>query len=301
MRTDIDSLDCGPDWLTVTTENAASSRYLRGVSEKYMGLNHERRPWHFLAYVGRTWHDPAGTGGVAFGERLAGDSAIMQVWGELSNTIGQVLHLEHGRVTRCDLQVTVLHSQPTESIRDMLGTLDGTSHKYLALIPVGPEGGTLYIGARGSDMFARMYDKGVQLGGGIPARTLWRYEVEYKRKCAADAALGVWAVGISSADRRDFILRNVEHYFREHGVPTPFVAGSENHHSVVRYGTRQQDAQKTLLWLSQQVQPAILRLAYGGHAEAVAEALGLTVKDGVPYWDAVEVVPTQQLDFWPQA
>lgn len=298
MNTEVDSLDLGPDWLTVTTDTTHKTAFLRVAAEAYTADHKQTRPWRFLGYVGRTWHDPAGKGGIAYGERNGGTLGILQTWGEWSNVVGHQLCNGQNRVTRCDLQVTVLHKAPTENVYDLVAGLDGSLHKYTAIVPVGPEGGTLYIGSRASDKFGRMYDKGAQLKGDIPLRTLWRYEVEYKRKVARGIASVLWAHDMDPAGRREYIMHSVETFFREHGIPTPFMAGSDSHHAVVRYATRQEDAERTLQWLSQQVHPAVLRLAYGGHADAVALALGLTVKDGAPSWETVDIIPAEQLDFF---
>lgn len=299
MDNSIDSLDLGPDWITVTTDHYGKTMALRAFSEGHLHATCVPKPWRFLNYIGRTMHDPSGRGGMAYGERHGGEQGILQAWGELSNRVGHELATQPVRVSRVDLQVTVLHKAAQPRVRDFLHDLDNLGHHYNAVIPVGQEGGTLYIGHRSSDIFGRMYDKGAQLGLAIPPSTLWRYEVEYKRAPAINAAAHMWRSGMTPDDRRDFIMRNVETFFREHGIPTPFVAGADNHHAVVRYATRQADSERTLKWLSQQVHPAILRLSLEGKAEQVAKAMGLTVTDGVPTFDVLDIVPAEQYELWP--
>jgi hypothetical protein len=46
------------------------------------------------------------------------------------------------------------------------------------------------------------------------------------------------------------------------------------------------------------VKPAVFRLALDGKADAVAEALGLGVVDGMPVFESAEVLPDSQLPFW---
>lgn len=313
MNTDIDSLDMGPDWLTVTAQGYSHVERLRRQSDRYVHGLGAPRPWRWLGYVGRRYHDSGGKGGTAYGEKDGGELAVFQAWGALASLCGtgivcgerfwmpgdSALSPDGGpRVTRCDLQVTVLHKAPTPSIRDILDELPLSEHHFSAIVPLNLEGGTLYIGHRSSDIFGRLYDKGAQMGGDLPLRQMWRYEVEYKRRPAAEIAASMWGPCTTTDDRRVLILTNVETFFRERGVPVPFAAPVDNHHSVVRFSTRQQDSEKTLRWLTQQVQPAIMRLSLGGKAEAVAEALGLTVMDGVPTFEAMETLPMEQLDFF---
>jgi hypothetical protein len=313
VNCDIDSLDTGPDWLTVTAQGFNHVERLRRQADRYihgLGASH---PWRWLGYVGRRYHDAGGKGGTAYGEKGGGELAVFQAWGALASLCGtgiitgerfwmpgdSVLHPEGGpKVTRCDLQVTVLHKEPTLPIRDILDELPSDKHHFSAIVPLDVSGGTLYIGHRSSDIFGRLYDKGAQMGGDLPPRMLWRYEVEYKRAPAAAVAAGLWGPCTSTEDRRGMILTNVEAFFRERGLPVPFTAPTDTHHSVVRFATRQEDAEKTLRWLTQQVQPAILRLSLEGNAERVAEALGLCVVDGVPSFESFDDIPTQQIDFF---
>lgn len=312
MNSDVDALDTGPDWLTVTAVGASHVERLMRQATRYVygfGATHQ---WRWLGYVGRRYHDSEGAGGCAYGEKGAGEMGVFQAWGEFANRCGRgivcgerywlpgdsMTSADVGpKVTRVDLQVTVLHAAPTPSIHDILAQLPRDKHHFSAVVPLNEEGGTLYIGHRASDMFARLYDKGAQLGGPIPPRLLWRYEVEYKRKPAQECATNLWGPTTTADDRRGYILKNVEHFFREHGMPVPFMAPADDLHSVIRYGTRQQDAEKTLKWLTQQVHPAILRLSLEGKADAVAEALGLTVMDGVPTFEAREITDYGQTDF----
>ena len=312
MTTPVDSLDTGPDWITITATGARHVERLRRQAVVWLDGIAPPRAWRFLGYCGRRVHDPEGCGGVAYGERGGGDDAILQAWGAMASIVGTalvcgqrmwvpgdgVLHPETGpKVTRCDLQVTVLHSEPTPTIRGILDMLPSGKHHFSAVVPLNLEGGTLYCGHRSSDIYGRLYDKGVQLGDEIPPCMLWRYEVEYKRAPARAMAAGLWGPCTTSDERRAVILTNVDAFFRERGIPVPFDSPADDHHSVVRFATRQQDDEKTLRWLTQQVQPAILRLSQGGNTQRVVEALGLTVEDGVPTFESMESIPAQQLSF----
>ncbi|GAH21284.1 unnamed protein product, partial [marine sediment metagenome] len=98
---------------------------------------------------------------------------------------------------------------------------------------------------------------------------------------------------------RTYVLAHVEQFFEEHEVPTPFTISNRHNHSLVRYATRVQDSAKTLKWLTEQVQPAVLRLVHQGHAEQITEALGIGILDGVPTFETVEEIPADQMLLWP--
>jgi len=291
-------LDAAADWLTVTTQNYEDTEYLQRVAARHLAADLGARPWSFRDYHGHRRHDSSGKGGIAFADKDAGCYGILQTWGAMSVTVGRQLAADRVRPTRVDLAVTVLHDEPQKSILELLPELKPEEHKLSAIIPLCAEGGTLYIGHRGSDAFGRLYDKGAQLGEQIPPRILWRYEVEYKRKLAEQAAAVFWSNRYDQSDTRDFVVANVERFFREHEVPVPFTSQDVDKASLVRYATRIEDDHRTLKWLSEQVQPAALRLSLNGHHDAVCQALGVSIRDGVPSFETLDVIPPEQLNFW---
>jgi hypothetical protein len=291
-------LDASADWLTVTTQNYADTEYLQRLAARHLGADPGARPWSFRDYHGHRRHDASGKGGIAYADKDAGCRGILQSWGALTATVGRQLASDRVKPTRVDLAVTVLHDEPQKSILDLLPELQPEKHKLSAIIPLCAEGGTLYVGHRGSDAFGRLYDKGAQLGADIPDRLLWRYEVEYKRKLAEQAAGVFWSGRYDQDYGREFVLANVEEFFREHDVPVPFTSKDVDKASLVRYATRIQDDHRTLKWLSEQVHPAVMRLALNGKADAVCQALGVDTRDGVPSFEAEEVIPPYQLTLW---
>ncbi|GAH93796.1 unnamed protein product [marine sediment metagenome] len=295
----ISELDASPDWLTVTTQHVDDTEYLRSISDMYIHSRGASKPWRFRDYVGQRRHDGDGRGGVAFAEKDHGRLGICQAWGALSNIVGRALAKRRLKATRVDLQVTVLHNRSQPAVKDLLDSLPADVHKYTAIVPLNHEGGTLYVGSRSSDAFGRLYDKGAELGADIPPRVLWRYEVEYKRKLAVAMADQIWYSDRSLSQMRTYVLAHVEEFFQKHQVPTPFSVSNRHNHSLVRYATRVQDSAKTLKWLTEQVQPAVLRLVHEGHAEQITEVLGIGVLDGVPTFEAVEEIPAEQMLLWP--
>ena len=296
----VTELDAAPDWLTVTTRNYRDTQYLRSVGVLFIEGARGSTPWRFREFYGRRRHDDLGAGGVAFAEAEAGCHGILQAWGAMSAVIGRAISKTKFKATRVDLAVTVLHAKVQRSIAEMMPDLNTTAHHYSAVIPMNAEGGTLYVGARSSEAFGRMYDKGAQLKGDVPMRRLWRYEVEYKRHLAEQAADDVWYKRMTLEQMRRYVLASVERFFSEHGIPTPFTVADVGKQSLVRYATRIEDNQKTIKWLTEQVQPALLKLIAKGKYAALCEALGVSVIDGVPVFETVEVLPSEQLMMWPE-
>jgi len=292
----IREMDAAADWLTVTTRTYRDTEVLRRIAALWIGEGKTSHPWRFMGYHGRRLHHPGGRGGVAFAEHSEGSHGVLQTWGEMTDVIGRRLADHRLRATRVDLAVTVLHDAPQPPISAMLAALPRSGVAMAGIVPISEEGGTLYVGKRTSDKMGRLYDKGSQLGDDVPPCQLWRFEVEYKRKCAEAAAEQTFYTPMTSDVRRQMIVSNVAQFFRDHAVPVELPDSSHPVHGLVRYATRVQDSERTLKWLSEQVRPAILRLSLDGQADRVWDALGIGVQDGFPYVEAeseeVEDMPT---------
>lgn len=293
-------LDALPDWLTITTDNPRDTQFLRNVGQMFVGSCCNSRAWRFREYTGYRRHDTAGLGGCAWAVANAGEKGIIQAWGSLSQRVGHAVSRKELRATRVDLAVTVLHDHEQMSVHEMLPTLDPGAAQYSGIVPLNTEGGTLYVGHRSSERFGRLYDKGAQLGGDTPHRVLWRYEVELKRSQAEQAAQHIWYSHHPIKDMRTFVLTEVEHFFTQHGVPTPFNVLSNSQHSLLRYATRIRDDQKTIRWLTEQVRPCLFRMIENGHHDAIVDALGVGVRDQVPVFELTESVEAEQYLMWPQ-
>ena len=293
-------LDALPDWLTVTTDTHEHTAYLRAKAQMYIGCTSGARPWRFRDYVGRRRHDAHGEGGIAFGEKSGGSKGVMQTWGPLSLKVARNLGREDLKATRVDLAVTVLHDSPQMSVAELMPTLDPDIASYSGIVPLNNEGGTLYVGSRSSDIYGRLYDKGAQMQCDVPDRVLWRYEIECKRNHAQQAAHEVWSQTRTPEDMRLFVLTEVERFFLAHGVPVPFNIGSNSQHSVLRYATRVQDSKRTIRWLTEQVGPCLMRMIDNGYHDAVVDALGVGVRDGVPTFEMSESVHGDQYLMWPE-
>ena len=295
----IESVDARIDYLTVTTQCGLATRNMRDLAMRVAASLTPSKSWRMLKYVGWIATSPVGDGGVAYGQMSAVRS-ITQIWGELANRwLFDIARDMQGRVTRVDYAVTVLFNEPQSPIHYTLFKLREENGKYTGIIPVGQEGGTLNVGSRGSEKFGRWYDKGAQLGTGMPPRVYWRWEVEYKRSCAMSA----WSNALAARtpeSRKRLIVGNVAEFFRTAGLEFPAVASDVLGYPVVKYATVARSFDRTLQWLEVQVNPALVRLQEAGIGAEACRALGIEGTDCVTVKlnsDAPEVVDLQ-LDFW---
>lgn len=266
------------DWLTAITDSDLDSQHLRTISNRWLGRSLKIRPWAMRGYHGQSGNDLEGyTGGVAYGEKL-GDkdvSSILQAWGDVSIRVGnELLELHHFHVSRMDYAVTVLFSEklPPVSAWD-LGSNTLPSCKVVRIVPEGDEGGTLYVGSRGSDKFGRIYDKGAQLGT-VPPKLYWRWEVEFKGQCARQA-FSNYSECQDPGARRQLVASEVRAFFHDHEIPTPIIRDVSWDRPMIRYATRVRCSNTTIQWLQQQVQPALRNLQGAGRLGDALDALGI--------------------------
>jgi len=262
------------DFATAIVKNPeVAGRVLTGVEHLFHRYPRIRY-WSFLGlYRGRiATSDEKGGGGIASG-RAADGAGIVQSWGKETEVMVQiVLGVTQVHFTRLDMAVTVLFSQPQPCVRELLATLPADKHNYTIIQPANDEGGTLYIGSRRSDVFARLYDKGAELRT-LPGRLLWRYEVELKHRHAERAVAQLFVDSVLPSDRLVCIFENVRHYFTVHAVPFPDVPDAAKQYPVVQYESRVTDDATTLRWFRTQVYPALMRLDGNGKLDQALEAL----------------------------
>lgn len=272
----IDSAEAEPDWLTVVTEGEVDGLKSRSIFEIVSATATRRNGWSVMGYRGSICGDlPDIGGGVAWGCKNLLEASLMQSWGQLSYRVGRMYRdALCGRVSRCDLAVTVLFEVATPPLRKWPIAYQLETREDIRLVlPGGEEGGTLYVGNRGSDCFGRVYDKGAELGT-IPPCLFWRWEVEYKRQAAQTMALGCWGEDDGRARQR-YIGREVAAWFTKREVPLPNWLGDQLGYPVLRYSTRVRSDQTTLKWLRDQVRPAVRRLHEHGHEDQIKKSLGI--------------------------
>lgn len=291
--------DADVDWLSVTAIGESACAKLETVSQHYMGAAPRVYNWQCAGYRGKKGVElppSLGGGGIAYGLRLRDDtlSGLLQCWGGVCRKVEHHIgELEEFRWTRVDLAVTVLFKSPIEGVQDWRCLTDDTKRRLLTRITKdNGEGGTLYVGRRGSETFGRVYDKGAQLGT-FPLRQYWRWEVENLGQHARQLATALM-VSETSADRCAFISGVVGQFFNDAGIPIPSLGVPRAPYPVIQYATRVQSDAITIRWLREQVSPALRRVNGNGKLPEALSALGLegvdlvrleddAVKDGAEY------------------
>lgn len=262
--------ECRLDWLTVTCHKPERrlpfvnlSRELLKLSESQGGL---ARPWHWKRYRG------AHAGGVTWGTR--DDSDILQLSGPYADEWFDTVWTNADNCTRVDLAVTVkigdgigelLRSHEAEAIEAKRAKGTGPNVSL-----IGSEGvpATLYLGTRVSDLFARIYDKGLESGEGDYSGYL-RYELEIK----GDPALSACTWLHSAGDRPSRIRNALFQHLTRRGIQPRFsCVGEPVRIKAVR---PRSDTTTRLAWLSSTVRPTTQALIAKGLWREVFDALEL--------------------------
>src|SRR5215208_6729754 len=180
-----DLISAGVDWITCTARGKDARRALQAQVEPILqqeaSAGVEVSVARLRDYVG--WKVP----GVVYGTRDADDLCILSA--SHAARLWKNVALAATNVSRLDLQATVwTHGeQPALSrwyyqrVRRQKPSR-GKPRTY-SLIQTHPHGDTLYVGKRQSDCYGRVYDYATAHKT-APARTVWRYEVEFKRDMA---------------------------------------------------------------------------------------------------------------------
>lgn len=178
-------LSSGVDWITATAQNgftrADMMEYARHERDRLIEAGETIKTGYRLGYYG--WQ----VEGFFHGQREG--SSIIVASGALADRVWRPVSNVSDNVARLDLQVTVatptdqphLGVQAAEALRG--GIPRKVRVKNATLITSQPQGETLCLGKRTSDQYGRLYDKASEAQMGAP-RSIWRYEVELKRRSA---------------------------------------------------------------------------------------------------------------------
>lgn len=258
------------DWLTVTATARGKRDGLRALGLELVKLSaddgNDLRDWHWKGYVG------SHAGQATFGVR--DDSTILQLSGDYADKWFDYAYVTSDHCTRIDLAVTVGRNEGDgnlcqQHLAEILRWKAETG-RTLATKTICDDDrpNTLYLGSRSSDLFARVYDKALELGGLCPG-TLWRYEVEVKAEPAQRTASWLHSAGDRPARIRNAVY---QHYRRRGCEPVFSCLGDPMYIRTIRAST---DDASRLAWLATQVRPAVQRLLRNGHTDTLWEALGL--------------------------
>lgn len=263
-------VNCGPDWLTVTSERTGVSNALEDWGNS---LLHKEKASagqvtlaRSLGYVG---HRAAG---LFVGSRPR--SVMVQLSGPRCTPLAPEAIALCSNVSRLDLQVTVWTEgeQPhlgAWTYKLMVAQPSRVGHPSRLALTVGhPDGETLNVGRRVSASYGRLYDKTAEAGWGVP-RLLWRYEVELKGKAAKQQALRLADKGW----RPTHVCRLVHDWYTMKGVRPSFSLPSNEHASQLEFAGENRDV---LAWYRDSLSKSIARSCARFGSAAVIEALGLS-------------------------
>lgn len=266
--------ECGIDWLTVTIPLEDTERpnvvYLgHKLQEKEKKVGNSIKPATIQGYEGSV------CGGVFVGEGLGG--AMVRSSGFSANEAFTLLQHTKVKPTRIDLQVTVWYADnPAEVIRKYAevaiadsAVADSRTKRKITTWEGNDGGYTLYIGARSSDYFGRLYDKHKESKDEEYKNAL-RFEVEIKGKRAEQA---FDALSRRNRDRNKAIVSFVGEWYTGRGVYVPFLyTTGEMELSPIR--REKSDTHRRMEWLKTQVRHTILELRRTVDSTVILDALG---------------------------
>lgn len=275
MESNNTRLEAGIDWLTMTYRTQAHD-YQQWLQDCLSALQllidegNSPRPGATLGYKGTQ------AGSLYLGERqVDGMCRISSSWA--GKMFPRVMRDGAG-VSRLDLQVTVWNppdgkdtgSNAYDAACKHNDTLADANKRAIRFQTDYAGGYTCYIGARGSEHFARIYDKGRESNEAEYAGA-WRFEVELHDKPAKLAAYYLYSKKHGLAE---IIVRTLVRYFAERGVRVPFSA-KEGATATISSTSPKSDADKKIAWLREQVAPTVRKLREMGLEAAAIDALGL--------------------------
>jgi hypothetical protein len=206
------------------------------------------------------------------------EDAYVHIPGAWAGRLWGQLHREDAHYSRLDLQATVRFGtenndygrnayaiavnhnlqRPRAQQRKISGWYDSDG------------GYTLYIGARSSNHYCRLYNKAAASEDEVYDRC-WRFEVELHNESATKAARYIYN-GSKSQPRA--AASTVWQYFRDRGIEPPYTRESEEN-AVLAIAAPTTDLERKLRWLNTQVAPTVRLLLEHSPRAIVLASLGL--------------------------
>lgn len=263
-------ISVGPDWLTATAKAGSPSLEFEVIADE--ALNEERAAGGAIHPAARYGFEGWRGDGFYFGRRH--DDSIIVLSGPRTPALAARVAQAASNVSRLDLQVTVYCNGETPNLAqdgfDYLSRIPHTRGRrgQVQLITTKPKGDTLNVNSRSSDAFGRVYDKATEAKLGTP-RTVWRYEVEFKRKMASHYASAL----VSSDDPTTLVSSAVHRWFERKRLPLSW-------HSLdaadLPPATIGRVSQPLLDWFRDSMSKTVARSINQYGLEATLTALGLT-------------------------
>lgn len=263
------------DWITCTAATKSAREELWSVGERLLqrrqGEGEDTTAWHANGYSG--WSD----GSVCLGARP--DGCILRLSGQEASHKWRECFAASENCSRLDLAVDCQVDRPVLRLSRQIyhdaghvAPLRGRKPKR-HLIVSGDGGSTVYIGARVSESFGRVYDKGIEQKV-CPAGLWWRWELELKGKTAWHHA----GLLRSTDDHRVLLMAKVAHWFRARTTHSYTSTVSELCIQNAREATT---TSRRLRWLAHDVRPTVQALVERVGLNRVLFALGLPSQSAV--------------------
>src|SRR3982751_1158995 len=263
-------ITAAPDWLTATACGEGHALAFDAIA--YEVLRQEERERREFSSALRFGFEGRKAVGFFHGRRQ--HDAIIVLSGPRTPTLLRTVARAATNVSRLDVQVTVwTHGeQPNLALQGWHSLARSPNQRgrkgKATLIQTRPTGDTLNVNSRRSDQAGRLYDKATEAKLG-PPRTLWRYEVEFKRAKANHYALAL----ASSDDHATLVTQVVHDFFKSKGVLPTF---SKSDLPSVTLSQLPAPDRDMLLWFESSVSVTVARAINRYGIPRTLEALGLS-------------------------
>lgn len=262
-------ISLGCDYLTVTTKERDASQALHSLASRLFAhestCGNKVKPWGLSGFSGYA------CGPIQIGER--DDELCVRASSSCANLNWKRLVALSDNCSRIDLQATVqIGPEVARRIDTYKRAARRNSVKHgnkrrVRWVQEHHGGYTLYLGDRLSNVFGRIYDKGVeskmdQYSGCI------RFEAQYQRKLSQFVARSLEKLDSPMPAIADYVSQ----FFAGRGVDLDLPYRSGLTYCCVR--TRSDD-DRCLEWLRNAVQPSVKRLIATGKGDDCLRALGL--------------------------
>lgn len=243
--------------------SAARRDFAEGAGEDWVG-----KPWRFQGYTGER------CGMVGFGASAQG--YLYQVSGAQASFAVKRLPVDDN-ISRLDVQATFVLGKARAGIASEAAARSkaesdrkGNAGWGVTLLSTFGDGDTLYLGSRESDIFCRIYDKGLQSGKEEETGKTWRFEAEL----SGEYANGAYAVLADCEDVSEVAYGMVRSIFRRRGLILPAMHGAM--FILPAVDRARDDIDRRLAWYHNQVRPSIEKLlASGVDPWYISRALGI--------------------------
>jgi DNA relaxase NicK len=259
----------GVDWISGTTNNSKSSEDLatwtRQVYRSELKLGGIEKGWGLSGFTGFK------VGQLEFGMR--NDESMVRLMSDCAKFYWRDVYRKSDNVTRLDLQLTYdIGRDPQPFIWNLFAHANLMSAKSKRGPKndciLGSDGGaTLYLGKRGSNVFARVYARGPKTKLDAD-RFILRFEVQFNKRLALMVTRRIAAMGALENECSAQVVQFIK-------ARTGLIIDGTKYIPNNCLSRSRSDCDKKLLWLQKSVRQSVQLLAERGRLDEVLSALGI--------------------------